>query len=198
MKKSLIFILISVCVLMSITFATYIVMTKFTPEREVFLMLQKMSEINTFSHSSGFAWSKNEKSTTLYANGGVDLSSENGMNYKTRFRLVKLLAGQDFNDLKGEVHYVNNQTYLRYEKPVPEILGVKLTDDQWVEFDYGELSGWGNIIVGADFPIKTFLTDGELSDAFVLELREMLRNSDIFLSSFNNIKLHNFVIRIRI
>jgi hypothetical protein len=162
-------------------------MTKFTPEREVFLMLQKMSEINTFSHSSGFAWSKNQKSTTLYAAGGVDLSSENGMNYKTRFRLVKLLTGQYFNDLKGEVHYVNNQTYLRYEKPVPEILGVKLMDHQWVEFDYGELSGWGNIIVGADFPIKTFLTDGELSDTFVLELREMISNSDIFLSSFNNI-----------
>lgn len=109
------------------------------------------------------------------------------MNYKTKFRLVKLLSGQHFNDLKGDVYHVNNKTYLRYDKPVPEIQGINLKDNQWVLFNDDELSNWGNILVGVDFPIKTFLTEKEISDVFILQLRKMLSNSDIFLSSFNNI-----------
>ena len=192
MKKALIFICIGVLIVLSISFASYYVLTQFQPEREIQRMLVAMSEVKTFSHQTGFTWTqvkeKDQVNTLLYTSGQVDLSDRARIQHETNFRFVQRSKINSYNDLNGRLRLVGDKTFLTYVAPGPEAAGFQFDGEKtWIEFDRNQLSEWGSIIPGMNLPIDSALSSDPWTEEGITRLRLLLSVADVFQVSFNGL-----------
>lgn len=192
MHRSLIFILIGTFVVMSLTAASYLVLTKFNPEREIRFMLREMSKLTSVSQNSGFSWTRTEgedrTTTTLYTVSELDLSQQAVIDHQTTFRIVRVNDSNTYADLSGEMRGVDGVTYLSYEPPAPTVSGFDFnTSDTWVSFKPGELSLLGSIIPGIDQPINLTLTTSSWTPEGIDRVRTLLSIADVFLVAYDNL-----------
>ncbi len=191
MKHLLTFITLGVVVVMALTFAAYVVLTKFRPEVEMRRMAIAMASLSSFSHDDGFSWSREQGgervSTTLYASGNVQADEDENLEQDTEFRVIHISKNDDYTDLSGEVKTIGEKTYLTYAVPGPAVPGVSFDGDTWVVFDEGEIEGWGEIVPGLQAPL-TFITPlTGWNPAAITRLRYMLALTDIVVAEYNGL-----------
>lgn len=190
MKKILGFLFLGVSAVLSLTFASYIVLTKFQPEVELRRMLIAMSELDTVRQNSALSWTRDLEervNTTIYTSGQLNLENIAEVEHGTRFRVVQLTRAKDYADLSGEVRALGDRTYLTYEAPGPDVPGVDFSgEDVWVEFFTGDLPGWGSILPGITVPVFGGERQGSWSPEAIAKLRKLLRVADVFLVSYDN------------
>jgi len=185
MRKGLIFILLGVSVVLSVTFAAYLVLSKFEPEAEIRRMLVVMSEVETLRQKTAFSWTRGGEervNTTIYASGQVNMEEIADVEHVTRFRVVRLTKGKNYSDVSGEVRRIGGVTYLTYKPPGPDVPAIEFGENEtWVSFEPGEFPAWGSVLPGIDVPLfphararQAWTSEG------IIRLREMLRVADIF------------------
>ncbi len=192
MHRSLIFILAGVVVVMSITAASYLVLTKFSPQRELRLMLTAMSRLTSVSQTSGFSWTRtdgeNRSTTTLYTSSQLDLHDPSAIDHQTTFRTVRVDPSNTYTDLAGEVRTVDGVTYLTYQPPAPTIPGIDFNaTSTWVSFQSGELRSWGSLIPELEPPIELSFTSSVWTPEGIKRLRALLAIADVFLVSYDDV-----------
>ncbi len=189
MKKTLGFIVLGVAIVLSVTFASYIVLTEFRPEDELRRMLVAMSEIDTVRQKTAFSWSRDEDervNTTIYASGQLNLENIAKIEHGTRFRVVRLTRNKDYSDLSGEIRALEDTTYLTYDPPGPEVPGVDFSKERlWISFDAGDLPAWGSILPGIEIPIAQADRHTAWTPESIAKLRALLRIADVFHVSFD-------------
>src|SRR3989338_576514 len=162
MKKSLIFLVAGVVVVLSVTFASYIVLSRFRPEREIQKMLFTMTHLSSVHQESGFSWSRqngNAKiNTTVYLSGDIQKKSPTVINQATKFRVVHLSKKDTYQDLSGELRSIDGQSYLTYNPPGPDVSAIDFKQTTWVSFEKGELPSWGAILPEFNAPLKTLFS----------------------------------------
>ncbi len=192
MRRALEFIAIGTLCVLSLVFAAWVVLARWTPEREIQHMLLTMSRVQTVRESFGANWRREADgfSTTVYANGQVSIAHPDRIEHTTRFRAVRLGNKNAYADLSGELRTIANTTYLTYTPPGPSVPGVDFAlKGIWVTFADGELPGWGAIIPGLDAPVVSEIEGGALEwrgwDATGVEnLRIVLAHADMFHVSY--------------
>ncbi len=192
MRRVLPFIAIGTLCVLSLVFAAWVVLARWTPEREIQRMLLEMSRVQTFRESVGVNWRReaNGFSTTVYANGQVSLVDPDRIEHATRFRAVRLGNKQAYADLSGELRTIANTTYLTYVPPGPSVPGVDFAlKGAWISFQDGELPSWGAVIPGLDAPVVSEIEGGASEwrgwDAAGVEnLRIVLARADMFHVSY--------------
>lgn len=192
MKKAFVLILVGVAAVMSVVAASYIVLTKFNPDLEIRRMMIAMSQLESFRHDAGMSWSRVEgqvrRNTTLYAQGQVGMTDVDLIEHGTAFRVVNLGSKDQYNDLSGEVRYVDDTTYLTYEAPGPDVPGIDFSGDaSWILFAPGELPSWGSIIPGLELPIELKRSEASWSPEGIERLRYLLAYADIMTAEFNGL-----------
>lgn len=180
MKKILTFIVLGVVVVMALTFAAYIVLGQFRPEVEMRRMAIAMAGLTSFSHDAGFSWDR----TTLYTTGSLHVDADNEVECTSTFRVVHLTEDA-YTDLSGEVKSVGNKTYLTYTPPGPDVPGVSFDEETWVEFDEGEITGWGEVIPGLDAPIMPITSLFGWEPEAVSRLRSVLTLTDVAMVEYD-------------
>lgn len=193
MKRILAFIGLGVISVLSLAFATWIVLSKFRPEDELRRMLEAMSQIETVREKAGFSWTRDTGSrvtTTLYTSGQIGPNAQHG----TRFRVVRVGRGADYADLSGEVRSLEGSTYLTYNPPGPEVEGLDFEEKNvWVSFESGELPAWGSIIPGLDAPVfdessaSGVARPSEWTPESLERLRALIRRADVFYVTFDGL-----------
>lgn len=191
MKKFLAFLLVGVAVILSLTFATWIVFLQFRPEKEIRAMMITMVNLKSFTQESGFSWSQQNEdervSTTLYLSGFVMVKEDLTVNHATKFRVVHLSQEDSYQDLAGELRTIDGESYLTYEPPGPNVADVNFEEETWVGFAEGELPLWGPIFPGLETPIDSILS----KDLWTLEgrtrLHYLLSFADIFHVEYNGL-----------
>ncbi|MBI5370371.1 hypothetical protein HZA85_04270 [Candidatus Uhrbacteria bacterium] len=192
MHRSLSIIVVGVLVVLSLTGASYLVLTKFSPQREIRLMLVAMSAQGAFSQNSGWSWTHtvNQKqiTTTLYTSGQIDWSDPARINHRSAFHLVRVGDENAYANLSGEWRRVNGVDYLTYHPPGPVVPGVDFSQDgTWVSFEQKELASWGPILLGVDVPLDLTLTKTVWTPEGLERLHELLSVADVFLVSYNGL-----------
>lgn len=192
MHRSLIFIVISTLIVMSLTVASYFVLTEFKPEREIRQMLLAMSELDSFSQKGGVSWTRTNNATraitTLYTTGNIDLQKPDSIDHQTSFRVVNVRQGKEYTDLSGEIRRVDGKTYLTYQPPGPTVSGVDFqAEETWVSFEEGEFSAWGTLIPGLETPLDLRLTPSPWSPEGMARLRSLLSVADVFTVSYDDV-----------
>src|SRR3989338_2397276 len=191
MKKSLIFLVAGVVVVLSVTFASYIVLSRFRPEREIQKMLFTMTHLSSVHEESGFSWSRqngNTKiNTTVYLSGDIQEKSPTVINHAIKFRVVHLSKKDTYQDLSGEFRSIDGKAYLTYNPPGPEVSGIDFKQATWVSFDEGELAAWGAVIPELNAPLESLFSKEPWSSEGVHRLRELFSFADIFPVTYNGL-----------
>ncbi|MBI4435635.1 hypothetical protein HY630_03110 [Candidatus Uhrbacteria bacterium] len=191
MKKTLAFLLVGVAVVLAITFASYIVLMQFRPEKEIRAMMVAMASLKSARQESGFSWSHQEDgervSTTLYLSGPVLVEEDLGLSHATKFRVVHLSQEDSYQDLAGELRTIDGESYLTYEPPGPDIASVDFEEKTWVGFGVGELPLWGPILPGLDLPIDSILSKDLWTSEGRARLQYLLSYADIFHVEYNGL-----------
>ncbi len=178
---------------MSLTAASYFVLTQFKPEREIRRMLVAMSELQSLSQKGGVSWTRagadTRKVTTVYTTGKVDLRKPDAINHQTAFRVVNVEQGKEYTDLSGEIRHVERVTYLTYHPPGPTVPGVNFSSNgTWVAFEEGEFGAWGSLIPGVEPPPIDFtLSSSRWSPEAVERLRLLFSVADVFVVSYDDL-----------
>lgn len=190
MRKSLLFISLGVLVVLSLVFATYFVLTKFSPQDEVRRMTITMSRLKTVTEAGGFHWTvtdgTNDIYTTLYTNGPMRLSDPTKWDHDTIFRSVLLSKSTDYKDISGEIKSLNGKIFLTYTPPGPTVSGVNFTSPQtWVSFEPGEFPSWGSLIPNLTFPFPITHSKTSWTPEAIKQLRVLLGLTDIFQVTYH-------------
>lgn len=188
MRRALAFIAIGTLCVMSLTFATWVVLARWTPEKEIQRMLLEMSRVQTVHQSFGANWRREADgfATTVYANGQVSIADPTQIEQTMRFRVVRLGKDRAYADLSGELRTIQGTTYLTYVPPGPSVPGVDFASKGvWVSFEDGELPSWGAVVPGLRAPIVSAVEGGASEwrgwDALGVEhLRLVLQRADVF------------------
>lgn len=193
MRKSLLFIVLGVLVVLSLTAASYFVLTKFYPADEIRRMTLAMSRLQTVTESAGFHWTVSDGGedvyTTLYTNGPVRLSDPTKMEHNTTFRAIFLSKSNQYKDLSGELRTANDKTYLTYTPPGPTVQGVDFTKEgTWISFASGEFPSWGSLIPNLKIPISFFSTKTAWTPDSMKRLRIQFALADVFQVKFNGME----------
>ena len=194
MKRTLLLIGGGVVLIFSLLFGAYVAFGPFQPEEEVRRMLTAMSQLETVEQSSAISWTRGEarnerETTTVYVEGGVRSQDEEVVEHATRFRVIRIRQAERTGDLQGEIRHVNDETFLTYAPPGPEVDGVVFDEERvWVSFNPGQLPAWGTLLPGASPP----LFDEEVSKQAwsgerIRATRNLLSRADIFDVEFNNL-----------
>ncbi|MBI5794411.1 hypothetical protein HZA87_05030 [Candidatus Uhrbacteria bacterium] len=187
MKKILALIGLGVIVVMALTFASYIVLTKFRPEVEMRRMAIAMSGLTSFSHDDGFSWNQDGVTTTLYASGSLQTDEDNVLVHETSFRVVAIGQGDGYTDLSGEIKTIDGKTYLTYSAGGPTVPGVSFDDGTWVEFEEREIESWGEILPGLDSPLTLITPLSGWNSEAIGRLRYLLSLTDVVLVEYNGL-----------
>ncbi len=192
MHKSLIFILIGVAVVLSVTFASWVVFSEFHPEVEMKKMLIAMSELESFHQESLFGWTRQGDAvrdiTTVFTTSDVYISDLTKIEHKTTFDAKHLTRTENFTDLSGEIRSKDQKIYLTYRAPAPEISGVEFEKEEtWIVFEPGELRSWGSILPGIDLPMEASTSTSVWTPKAIERFRYVLRFADIFLVTFDGL-----------
>ncbi len=190
MRKSLLFISLGVLVVLSLTLASYFVLTRFYPAEEIRRMTIAMSRLQTVSESAGFHWTVVDEGedvyTTLYTNGVVRLSDPTKFDHATAFRAVFLSKINLYKDLSGEVRHEEGKTFLTYTAPGPVIKGFDFSKEgTWVSFKAGEFPSWGSLIPNLKMPFSTTTSRESWKPEGIKRLRVLLGLTDIFLVKYD-------------
>jgi hypothetical protein len=190
MRHVFAFICLGAIAVMSLALATYIVLTRFSPDDEMHRMLQAMSRAQTANEDGGFSWVREENgqrfTTTVYTKGQVNLADPSNIEYGTRFRVVRIGKGLDYEDLAGEIRLLDGTTYLTYAPPGPDVTGVDFGKrNTWVSFAQGELPRWGEIIPSLNEPWSS--DDADWSQDGMVRLRQLLSVADVFVVQYNQL-----------
>jgi len=193
MRKSLLFIVLGSLVVLALTFASYLVLTKFRPEDEVRRMFIAMSRLHTVNQSGGFGWTSVKDNlgvhTTLYTSGQLNLEDLSRLEQDIQFRSVFLGGSNQYADLSGELKTVGDKTYLTYAAPGPEVKGVSFAQDgTWVSFAQGEFPFWGSVVPGMVLPLPTSKDSINWSPESVKQVRTLIALADIFHVTFSGSK----------
>ncbi len=180
MRKILTFIVIGSVIVLSLTFATYFVLSKFNPDMEIQRMLIAMSRLKTMTESSGFDWKTKQNGldvhTTLYTNGQMNLEDPSRFEHDTKFHTVVLDAEKSYTNLSGEWKTIGGKTYLTYDPPGPNVRGISFAQSgTWISFERGETTSWGSMILDVVWPVP-------FSEHQILWSREGLKNVRVLLS----------------
>lgn len=191
MKKSLAFLLVGVVVVLSLTFASWIVFLQFQPQREIRAMMIAMAGLSSVTQESGFSWTQQEDdervNTTLYLSGPLIVNNDLSIDHATKFRVVHLSAEDSYQDLSGELRVIGGDAYLTYEAPGPDVEGVDFEQEAWVGFGPGELPLWGPILPGLEAPIDSMLTKELWTQEGRARLQYLLSYADIFHVEYNGL-----------
>ena len=192
MRKSLTLIVVGVLVVLSVTFASYIVLTTFNPDLEIRKMMLAMSDLETFQHGGGYSWTRDDTegrvSTTLYTSGQTQIAELSEIEHVTSLRVVHLSESDVYNDLSGELRILGETTYLTYTPPGPEIDGVSFEDDEtWISFGQDELPSWGSIIPGLEAPIDYQRSETSWSPEGMTRLRYLIAYADVMTSEYHGL-----------
>ncbi|MDG1950336.1 MAG: thrombospondin type 3 repeat-containing protein [bacterium] len=190
MKKVLHALLIGVAVVMSLTVASYFVLTKFSPEREMRFMFAAMSELQSAQQNIGISWSQmdaqgEEVRTTLKIFGELQQGAE-GIEHNHEFQLVHLSDSGDYQNLTAVLRQVDKEDLLFYQAPGPEIDGMTFDGRTWMTFEEGELDLWGSILPGLDAPIS-FMTTGWWDQRAMDRLRYLVARTELFHVEWNGL-----------
>src|SRR3989339_500339 len=122
------FFLIAIWSIVSVTLAVGLVLGRFSPEQEFQKMLLALSRVRNVSYDLGWSTTSNEEetrvTTTLYAQGFLDLSSPSFLSYDARFHAVRLGKTGTVSELSGTWLHREGSSYLSYDPPGPEVKGV--------------------------------------------------------------------------
>lgn len=191
MKKSLAFLLVGVAVILSLTFASWIVFLQFKPEREMRDMMIAMAGLSSVIQESGFSWTRMDDdvrvSTTLYLQGPVLVNDDLSLSHATKFRVVHLSAEDSYQELAGELRVTGGDSYLTYEPPGPDVEGVKFEEETWIGFGPGELPLWGPILPGLEIPIESVLSKDVWTQDGRARLQYLLSYADVFRVQYNGL-----------
>jgi hypothetical protein len=192
MRKSLTFIVVGVLIVLSVTFASYIVLTKFNPDLEIRRMLIAMSDLETFRYSAGYSWTNEDESgrvnTTLYISGQAFIADLSKIEHTTNFRLVHFGSSDSYNDLSGELRVFDETTYLSYNPPGPDIENITFDEDQkWISFNRDELPVWGAIIPTLNPPIEFTKSERSWTEESMKKLRYLIAFADVLTAEYNGL-----------
>ncbi len=192
MHKTLIFLLTGVAIVMSLTFAAFLVLTKFSAITEIQRMQYAMSELTQVRHDTGVSWSLKkggqQENTTLFSSGQISRSEDFEPSYNTTFRVLKFNKGKEYSDYSGEVKLVDGETFLTYESPGPNIENISFsTPGTWVKFRAGEFSSWGEVLPGVTYPIETVISDAPWDAEGVRLMLELVGIADVLHVSHDDL-----------
>ncbi len=155
MSKIFVFILIGVTLVMSFVFGTYVVLGKFRPDLELLRMASAMSRTQSVEQKTGMTWSDgNGELATLLASGTILWKPSGAVEHDTKFRVIRLIGGQSYTDLSGEIRASESGTFLTYDPPGPSVTGVSFSEpNTWVLFGPGEFAAWGSVFPRMDIPL---------------------------------------------
>ncbi|MCX6714963.1 MAG: hypothetical protein NTX72_04050 [Candidatus Uhrbacteria bacterium] len=190
MRKSLLFICLGVLVVLSMTAASYFVLTKFSPVDEIRRMTVAMSRLQTVTESGGFHWTVSDGGedifTTLYTSGPVRLADPTKLEHDTTFRAVFLSKSNQYKDLSGELRVKDDKTFLTYTPPGPTVQGINFDKaETWVSFAPGEFPSWGSLVPNLKIPIPFFSSQTPWTPDSMKRLRVMLALTDVFQVKFD-------------
>lgn len=193
MRKSLLFIVLGTLVVMSITFASYFVLTKFYPADEIRRMTISMSRLQTVTESAGFHWTVqdngNDVYTTLYTTGPIRLSDPTKLEHDTTFRAVFLSKSNQYKDLSGQLRSKDGKLYLTYASPGPNVQGVDFSKDgTWVSFEPGEFPSWGSLVPNLKVPLSISSSQTAWTPDSLKRLRLLLALTDVFQVKYNGVE----------
>lgn len=191
MKKSLAFLLVGVVVVLSLTFASWIVFLQFRPEKEIRAMMLTMAGLSSVTQESGFSWShqvEDERvNTTVYLSGPLIVNEDLSIDHTTKFRVVHLSAQDSYQDLSGELRVIGGDAYLTYDAPGPDVDALDFEKETWVGFGSGELPLWGPILPGLEAPIDSVLSKEPWTQEGRIRLQYLLSYADIFHVEYNGL-----------
>ncbi len=174
MRHFLSLMLVGVAIVLSLVFASYIVLTTFSPQRELSLMMQHMAQVQTVSYDAGLSWvrpsDEQKVSSTLYASGHLGVSSTKLPQYAQAFRVVHLSEDPNYENLSGEIRKAEGVSYVRYDLPGPAVEGVTLDGQTWLTFDDEQRDQWGSVLPGLNPPLTPIV-----SGAWSVESLDFLR-----------------------
>lgn len=190
MKHVLHVLLIGVAIVMSLTVASYFVLTKFSPEREMRFMFAAMSELQSAQQTIGASWSwvdeqGEEVRTTLKIAGEFQQGAQT-IDHNHEFRLVHLSDSGDYQNLTAVLRQVDGADYLFYQSPGPDIAGIEFDGHTWIEFKEGELDLWGSILPGLNAPLA-FMTTGWWDQDAMNRLRYLMAHTELFHVEWNGL-----------
>ncbi|MFC1787808.1 hypothetical protein ACFLZY_01155 [Patescibacteria group bacterium] len=190
MSKFIIFIGVSVIVILAFTFASFVVLTKVDPAKEVIKMVHQMSQLESFEQQTALIWTESGQEPWLHnfqIKGLVSLNQLNGLEYDLDFDLISTQLNKDFSELTGKIKQDQKSTFLYYDPPGPKIDGlVSDLADQWIKVDRSERLVWGALIPGLDLPFLGPLKNRAWSNQQLEQLKEMFKTMTLFDLSFNN------------
>ncbi|HAU66137.1 MAG: YD repeat protein [Candidatus Uhrbacteria bacterium GW2011_GWF2_39_13] len=191
MKKSLIFLVAGVLIVLSVTFASYIVLSRFRPEREIQKMLFTMTHLSSVHQESGFSWSRQNGetriNTTLYLSSDIQQISPTVIDHATRFRVVHLSKEDTYQDLSGELRSIGGQSYLTYNAPGPDVPGIDFKEETWVSFQAGELPSWGAILPELNAPLEPLFSKDLWTSGEIEQARSLFSSADVFPVRYNGL-----------
>jgi hypothetical protein len=189
MKKSLTFLLIGVLAVLSLTFAAYIVLTQFKPEREIRKMMITMAHLQSVHHELGFTWTQQDEynpvTTILHTNGSMEVADDLQINHTTDFGVVYFSKQTGYQELSGEFRTIDEGSYLTYAPPGPRIQGVDFDDHTWIAIDQSERSLWGPLLPGVTWPIESIFSKDEWTPEGRARLQYLLSYADIVDVTYN-------------
>lgn len=189
MMKLLAFLLIGVVVVLSLTFASWIVFLQFRPENEIRAMMITMASLSNITQESGFSWTHQDGgervNTTVYLRGTLTVNEDLSIDHATKFRVVHLSEQDSYQDLSGELRVTQGDAYLTYDAPGPDVEGVDFEKETWVGFGPGELPLWGPILPGLEAPLDSILSKELWTQEGRTRLQYLLSYADIFHVKYN-------------
>lgn len=185
MKHVLTVLLIGVAVIMSLTLASYLVFTKFSPEREVRFMFQQVSKLQQWEHDTSISWVHNQERVSIKMLGWA-AQGEQELEHEHEFQLVQLTNRGTYKNLLAILRHVSAVDYLYYQAPGPQIDGVDIDGGSWIEFESEELQQWGSILPGVKPPVD-WITSGWWNQEDLQNMRTLLSVTDIFHAQWNGI-----------
>ena len=191
MKKLLVFLVVGVAVVLSLTFASGIVFLQFRPEQEIRTMMMTMAALSSVTQESGFSWTQQDSesrvSTTLYLSGPMIVNDDLSIDHATRFRVVHLSSENSYQDLSGELRVIGGDAYLNYQAPGPDVAGINFENETWIGFGPGELPLWGPILPGLEWPLKSILSKDAWTSEGRVRLQYLLSYADILHVEYNGL-----------
>ena len=147
------FFLIAIWSVVSVTLAVGLVLGRFSPEQEFQKMLFALSRVQNVSYDLGWSTTSDEEgiraTTTLYAQGSMDLSSPSSFDYDARFHVVRLGKKGTVSELSGTWIHEGGSSYLTYDPPGPEVKGIEFEKEgTWIAFAPYQHLLWGSFLPG--------------------------------------------------
>lgn len=186
-------IVLGVTVVMSLTAASYFVLTKFSPEGEIRRMTLSMSRLQTLTQHAGFHWTAKDQGadvyTTLFASGPMRLSNPSQLEHDTSFRSVFLSKANKYQDVSGEIKSKDGNIFLTYTPPGPIIEGADFSQSgTWVSFAPGEFPSWGSIIPELKLPFPFFSSHTAWTPDSLKKLRILLSVADVLSVKYHGVE----------